>query len=171
MIITAASMVVGGLAWRVRGAAEGSTPFSIISSGIVVRVLAALAIVLIPALTQSLWLLALGATLFGGMCLAGWGDDFDIGRNGGNRVVETLRMCRWGSLAVAPSMIAILPLGGSPWPLLLAGLAFGPVYAGCWQLAHRLPAIPRLATGPTEWAEIICGALIAGAIALAGVAP
>jgi hypothetical protein len=161
VIGAAAAALVGGIAWRVRGAAFGSTPFSIIASGQLVRLLAALAMVLIPALAHGPWLLMLCPALFAGMCLAGWGDDFDIGRNGGSQTAETLRMSGWGLLTVAPTAAVLWWLGGAPWPVLVAGAFFGPAYSVCWHLTPRLPAVPRFAAGPTEWAEVTCGALIA----------
>ncbi len=162
-----ASAVVGGIAWRVRGAAFGSTTFSWVTSGVLVRLLSAVAMALVPALVHGPLALLLAPVLFLGMSLAGWGDDFDIGRNGGQQAAETASMSAWGLLAVAPAVVVLLWLRLSPWPLLLAGLAFGPVYAATWHLGPRLPKVRRFAQGPTEWAEVVCGALIGAALAAA----
>ncbi len=166
-MLSLVAILVGALAWRVRGAAFGSVIFATIRSGVAVRAVAAVAMSAIPALLYGPWALTLAPALFLGMSLAGWGDDFDIGRNGGRQAEEAARMSCWGLITVAPAAVALLWLGASIWPILLAGIMFGPVYAAAWHFRPHLPAVPRFAAGPTEWAEVVCGGMIAAGIIFA----
>jgi hypothetical protein len=66
-------------------------------------------------------------------------------------------------VVVLPALFLSAHVGGAWWCLLAAGLAFGPVYALAWHLP-RLPNVPRFAAGPTEWAEVACGAALGAAL-------
>ncbi len=105
--------------------------------------------------------LSLAVALFVGMCLAGWGDEMDIGRVKGRRLTDALGMSGWGLVTVAPAAAVLWWFGLAWWPALMAGAAFGPIYGAAWWV-HEVRGLPRmrmLATGPTEWAELAGGCL------------
>ena len=113
--------------------------------------------------------LSLAVALFVGMCLAGWGDEMDIGRVAGKRLSDALGMSGWGLVTVTPAILALFWFGYAWWPLLIAGILFGPIYALCWWIGdvRGLPRVRLLATGPTEWAEVAVGAVVGAALGVA----
>lgn len=87
----------------------------------------------------------------------------------GTRLIDTLLMSAWGVIVAAPAAAALALHDSSAWPMLVAGGAFGPIYALCWRLSdgERLPRLGAWVRGATEWAELGAGAAIVLAI-LAG---
>lgn len=143
-----------GVLWRVRGGAW-ETLLRLPATTIGARLACAAAIAgAVWPLLPLVDLPFLAAALFLGMVLPGWGDAMDIGRVSGTRWGDAASMSAWGVVAVLPAAIVLCA-----WPLLLAGLAFGPIYALAWHLP-RLPRLPRFAEGPTEWAEVAAGAAL-----------
>lgn len=157
-----------GVLWRVRGGAW-ETLLGLPATGIGARI--AVAVLMAAPIAVGLGsfaALALAPALFLGMVLAGWGDAMDIGRTGGSRWGDAVAMSGWGVVVVLPSAVVIGCLGGSAWPLIVAGMLFGPIYALAWHLARlpnpldlpKLPNIPGFAWGATEWAEFAAGCAI-----------
>jgi|GEM_PF-4376488 len=152
--------LVCGLLWRIRGGAWESL-LGLPPRTTVARLVTA-AIMAFPLLAFTWWAPAFAAALYLGMAMAGWGGQMDIGRIGGTRWGDAVGMSGWGVVAVTPAAVLAWGLGYPGLALQAAGLLFGPVYALAWHLP-RLPRLPRLrgvAEGPTEWAEIVCGAAI-----------
>ena len=156
-----------GVLWRVRGGAwetllglpPGTTRARLACAGAMA----------LPLLVVTPWwdCIAVAAALYLGMALAGWGGAMDIGRVSGDRWGDTLEMSMWGLFAMMPIAIVVagvagragMPLVGA-WLLMpLVGPLFGPIYALAWHVP-RLPDVPRFAGGPTEWAEVACGAVL-----------
>lgn len=164
-----------GFLWRVRGGAW-ATLLALQASGTIARLAVAawFAIPLAIGLRQP-WLLSLAPAIFAGITLAGWGDQMDIGRTGGTRWGDAAAMSGWGVVVTLPSAVVIACLGGTAWPVLVAGLLFGPVYALMWAASDlpnplnvsKLPRVPGFAWGPTEWAEFVVGMAFGPAILLA----
>lgn len=78
-----------------------------------------------------------------------------------------LSITTWPDLVAELRGIASAALAtGAWWPLLIAGAAFGPIYAAAWWLGDvtSLPRLRRFASGPTEWAECAAGAGLAVAV-------
>jgi len=91
--------------------------------------------------------------------LAPWWGSLDMGRQHGSLWGDIGRHTLRGFIWTGPAAL-VLPVssaGDGTW-LLLAGGACGLIYALCWQLSDRYP---------TESAECIFGAAIAGGIAAA----
>lgn len=160
--LAAAYAVWGAFWWRVRGGAwetllrlpPGTTKARIATS-------VAIAAPLVPALG---WLaVPAAAALFLGTSVAGWGKAMDIGRKGGSRLMEVLTMAGWGLVVMAPSIVLAVGNEWTWWPMAVAGVAFGPIYAAAWWWGdtEALPSLQRFAKGPTEWAECCAGAAIA----------
>ena len=78
---------------------------------------------------------------------------------------EALAMAATGALVTFPLSVWLAGQGDG-WgamAMLLAGLAKGPIYWGCWRLDLRLPKW-RWLEGPTAWAEGLTGAAVFGAL-------
>lgn len=161
--------VWGALWWRLRGSSEDDAWIDLPGGGQVARIVCAAAIAAPAALTDPLLALLLWLALFTGMVAAGWGDAMDIGRIAGQRMTDAALMAGWGLVAVAPAAALAWWWGGAWLWLAVAGLAFGPIYALLWWVSdvRGLPAVPRLAAGPTEWGEVVAGAMIGAALACA----
>lgn len=153
-----------GFLWRVRGGAwetllrlpPGTTRARLAT--------AALMALPLPLAGASAALAAgLAAATFLGMAMAGWGRAMDIGRVSGSRWGDAVQMSGWGLVAAFPAAAVLAVSGGAWWPMLAAGLAFGPVYALAWHLP-RLPDVPRFAAGPTEWGEFVVGCALGAAL-------
>lgn len=152
-----------GVLWRVRGGAW-ETLLGFPAAGLVARGTVAVAMSLpLLAVLPTVSLMQVAAPLWLGMALAGWGDAMDIGRVAGSRWGDAIAMSAWGVVVALPAAIVAACLGGQAWPLLLAGVLFGPIYALAWHLP-RLPDVHGLAAGPTEWAEVACGAALGVAL-------
>lgn len=150
-----------GFLWRVRGGAWET--LLRLPPGTTKARLATAALIAAPLAIADPWAAAVAPALFLGMALAGWGHAMDIGRVAGTRWGDAAWMSGWGVVVVLPSAVVAGLLGGVAWPLLAAGALFGPVYALAWHLP-RLPDIPDFAIGPTEWAEVACGAAVGAAL-------
>ncbi len=152
-----------GFLWRVRGGAW-ETLLGFPAAGLVARGTVAVGMAL-PLLTilPVVPVIQVAAALWLGMALAGWGDAMDIGRVAGSRWGDAIAMSAWGVVVALPAAIVTAGLGGQAWPLLVAGVLFGPIYALAWHLPH-LPDVRGLAAGPTEWAEVACGAALGAAL-------
>lgn len=150
-----------GFLWRVRGGAW--VTLLRLPAGTTKARLATALLVAAPLMLGTPGAAALAPALFLGMVLAGWGDAMDIGRVAGSRWGDAIAMSAWGVLTVLPCAVVAAFLGGVAWPVLVAGVLFGPIYALAWHLP-RLPRVPRFAEGPTEWAEAACGAAIGAAL-------
>lgn len=150
-----------GFLWRVRGGAW-ETLLRLPPSTIAARVATAL-LVAAPLAVASPRAVAIAPALFLGMVLAGWGHAMDIGRIAGTRWGDAIGMSAWGVVAALPVAVVAGFLGGPAWPLIVAGMLFGPIYALAWHLP-RLPKVPGFAAGPTEWAEAASGAALGVAI-------
>lgn len=167
MIREAAFVLWSAAWWRLRGTARTEAWLVLPGGGQAARAICA-ALMAAPTTLMD-WRLAglLGLALFAGMVAAGWGEAMDIGRTGGTRLTDALAMTGWGLVAIGPAAAVLWWWGAAWWPLAIAGAAFGPIYAAAWWLGEtgRLPAVPRLAAGPTEWAELGAGAAIGRALA------
>ena len=155
--------------WRLRGSSAGDAWLHLPVGGQITRAICALMIAA-PALIAGVYLAAaLTAALFLGMVAAGWGKAMDIGRVAGRRLTDALGMSGWGLVATMPTAAVLWWFGLSWWPLLIAGVAFGPIYALCWWLSdvRGLPRVRLLAAGPTEWGEVFVGAVIGAALGAA----
>ncbi|MBR0681932.1 hypothetical protein GXW74_15665 [Roseomonas eburnea] len=156
-----------GALWRVRGGAWETLLH--LPPGTTTARLATAVIMTLPLLPAfGLPAAAIAPALYLGMVLAGWGDAMDIGRRAGSRWGDAIVMSAWGVVAILPGALVAGALGGQAWPLFVAGVLFGPSYAFTWWWGdmERLPQ-PRLrgfASGPTEWAEVACGALLGAAL-------
>lgn len=150
--------VWGALLWRVRGGAWES--WLGLPPGTTRARAATAALFAAPLTIHTWWSPVLAASIFLGMACAGWGRAMDIGRVAGTRWGDALQMSAWGCVAVAPACFSVWsPVGAPWWPVACAGLLFGPIYVLAWHLP-RLPHLPRIAAGPTEWAELACGAAV-----------
>lgn len=150
-----------GFLWRVRGGAW--VTLLRLPAGTTKARFAVAVLVAAPLMLAMPGAATIAPALFLGLVLAGWGDAMDIGRIAGSRWGDAIGMSAWGMVTVLPSAVVTAVLGGVAWPVLLAGVLFGPIYALAWHLP-RLPDVPRFAAGPTEWAEAACGAAIGAAL-------
>lgn len=150
-----------GFLWRIRGGAWET--LLRLPPGTTRARLATATLMAAPLMLLTWWAPAFAAAIFVGMAMAGWGHAMDIGRVAGTRWGDAAWMSAWGVVAVLPAAVVAGFIGGVAWPLLAAGVLFGPVYALAWHLP-RLLNIPDFAIGPTEWAEFGCGAAIGAAL-------
>lgn len=157
-----------GALWRIRGGAWetllGLPPRTTLARAVTSALIALPLVFSMPGTVAPL--LGIGVGLMAGMALAGWGDAMDIGRVAGTRWDDAAAMSGWGVVVVLPAAVVSVLLDGVAWPLVLAGVLFGPIYALAWHLP-RLPRVAGFAAGPTEWAEVACGAAIGAALWLA----
>ena len=178
----------GAVVWRMRGGAFAEATGINIGTQATRAACGLLLALPLAILARDPWLLLIAPAVFVGLVICGWAPFMAYGLDGNAHVEaspfdwlprtlgvpqasEMTDFAAWmqiGLVCMLPSEIALWWLGFAWWWLAVPAVAFSGVYWACDRAGSRrwLPYF-RVIDTPEAWAELVMGAVIGAALAMA----